>query len=129
MSVRMAGEGTFFWGVRVFGLMTLSNLETYVNGRCLVRGSYKKWTLLGEIHDFFAEKSVSGTGTLCRNETEEAEKRNLHHLCREIPKCISCQEQVDWSLSFFSAVRCVGFCAWKNVGEICTFFFLSPALV
>lgn len=27
------GKGRFFLGVRVFGMMTLSNLEAYVNGR------------------------------------------------------------------------------------------------
>lgn len=41
------GKGPFFLGVCFFlGMMTLSNLETYVNGRCLVRGSYKEWTFL-----------------------------------------------------------------------------------
>ena len=156
-------------------------------GRCLVRGSYKKWTLLWWSSCFFCrEKAFQVLVTLCRNKTEEAENddffppgiffnhrrpwyfrvpksfgvrgvksgsyveasptwedfkdledflhqktlapngKNLHHLCREIPKRISRQEQVDWSLSCFGCKMCRFLCL-EFVVKFAPDFFLLPA--
>lgn len=71
----MAGEGTFVLkGVRVFGMMTLSNLETYVNGRFFGKGILQKMDpSLVKLIIFLLRKAFQVLVTLCRNETEEAE--------------------------------------------------------